>query len=66
MSLIVVFHNDSTGTLKIGNYDVQVYINDDLIGHMELKGHKRKLGWQQLVRDFAASLATTKTKGLRL
>lgn len=52
MSLIVVFHNDSTGTEKIGNYDIDVYINQTKIHKSKFLGHKRHRGWRKLVFDW--------------
>ena len=54
--LYVLFHNDSTGTDTIGNYEWSVYINSVMLASGKLKGHKRMSGWEGLVCKFAKSL----------
>ena len=47
--LIIKIQNDSTGTVEVGNYRYQVMVNDTVIELGDIKGHKRKEGWQKLV-----------------
>ena len=51
--LIVTFHNDSTGTVETGNYNVEVHVNQTLLWDGRIEGHKRKEGWQKLVQLLA-------------
>jgi len=53
MALIIVFHNDSTGTGDIANYNVSVYVNQRPIASGHIKDHRRTEGWRQLVRRLA-------------
>ena len=53
--LVVTFHNDSTGTEDLGNYDVKVSITVNSytlktlwVGRIE--GHPRNEGWQGLIK----------------
>lgn len=50
MSLIIVFHNDGTGTDDVGNYNVTVYVNQRVIDITRVEGHERKDNWRKLVR----------------
>ena len=47
--LIIKIVNDGTGDIVTGNYRYQVMINDTSIESGDIKGHKRKDGWQKLV-----------------
>jgi len=47
--LIIKIQNDSTGTEEVGNYKYLVMVNDVVIELGDIKGHKRKEGWQKLV-----------------
>jgi len=47
--LIIKIQNDGTGTVEHGNYRYQVLINRDVIEGGAVVGHKRKLGWRNLV-----------------
>lgn len=49
--LIVLVHNDGTGTEESANYDYEVRINHDVIAHGRIPDHNRKDGWQALLRD---------------
>ncbi len=51
--LIVLVHNDGTGTEEIANYDYEVRINHDVIEHGRILDHNRKDGWQALIREIA-------------
>ena len=51
--LIVTLHNDGTGTRDIGNYNVEVHINQTLLWDGRIEGHDRKEGWQKLVKLLA-------------
>jgi len=55
MSLIVVFTNDSTGSLEKGNYNVRVYINDRQIAKRKLDNSARD-GWETQVIDLAKKI----------
>ena len=52
MALILVFHNDSTGSDNTGNYDVQVYINQQLIEQGRVEQYSRSHGWAELVGQY--------------
>ena len=58
MSLILVFHNDSTGGEHDANYNVGVYVGDGTdagsreIAHGRVKQHNRPDGWIALVQRF--------------
>lgn len=64
MSLILVFHNDGTGTIEsdIGNYNVQVFIGDGTpqgsrtISAGRVEGHPRSDGWEVLVQKYLDKL----------
>ena len=58
MALIIVFHNDSTGTDEAANYNVTVYVNQRVIATERIAGHDRAEGWRALV----ARLAEVKPK----
>lgn len=47
--LTVTFHNDGTGNADIGNYDVTVAVNDEIIWTGRVEGHYRPYGWLELV-----------------
>lgn len=49
MSLIVVIHNDGTGSDDAANYDFQVYVNETKIAEGEIFRHDRKDGWIRLL-----------------
>jgi len=51
--LIVLVHNDGTGTEEIANYDYEVRINNEVLEHGHVQGHHRKDGWQALIREIA-------------
>lgn len=51
--LIVLVHNDGTGTKKIANYDYEVRINHDVIAHGQIVDHNRGDGWRALLREIA-------------
>jgi hypothetical protein len=51
--LIVLVHNDGTGTEKIANYNYEVRINHEVIEHGQILDHHRKDGWQALIREIA-------------
>jgi hypothetical protein len=51
--LILLIHNDGTGTGEIANYDYEVRINHDVIAHGHILDHNRKDGWQALIREIA-------------
>ena len=60
--LIITFHNDGTGDVIEGNYDVKVYVNREEIWSGRIEEHDRVSGWQGLVR----TLAKRAPKGNRL
>jgi hypothetical protein len=47
--LIILIHNDGTGTDRIGNYTYEVRINQKVIENGDITGHVRKNGWRELV-----------------
>jgi len=47
--LTVTFHNDGTGDEDIGNYDVTVAVNDEIIWTGRVEGHYRPWGWVDLL-----------------
>ncbi len=51
--LIVLVHNDGTGTEEQANYDYEVRINKEVIEHGRILNHHRKDGWQALIREIA-------------
>jgi len=51
--LILTFHNDSSGTFDIGNYDYKVYLNETPIAEGRVEDHKRSKGWQGLIKKLA-------------
>ena len=51
--LIVLVHNDGTGTEEIANYDYEVRINHDVIAHGQIVDHNRGDGWRALLREIA-------------
>ena len=59
MSLIVVFTNKSK-LADISDYNVGVFINENLLYGGEVKGHKRADGWEKLVTKFTNQLNKAK------
>lgn len=55
MALIVIFHNDSTGTDTSANYNVRVLVGDGTaakshtIAIERVEGHNRADGWRVLL-----------------
>lgn len=64
--LTLQFHNDGTGDLKIGNYNVEVYINALLIYKDRVEGHFRQDGWGSLVQRFVEDIPKNATKTQRV
>ena len=62
--LIVLVHNDGTGTEKRANYDYEVRINNEVIERGHIQGHDRKDGWQALIREIADRHQTSSTNVL--
>ncbi len=64
--LIVLVHNDGTGTEEIANYDYEVRINHEVIERGQVQDHHRKDGWRTLigaiVDKYPASVAEPKEK----
>ena len=54
--LIITFHNDSSGDLAVGNYNVGVYINRTKLYDGRIEGHDRMEGWEKLVTDWVEQL----------
>ena len=48
--LIVLIHNDGTGTQHHANYDVEVRINEHTLWRGHVDGHDRDGGWTELLR----------------
>lgn len=60
--LILYIHNDGTGTVKTGNYEYSVCINQTYIDGGICKGHQRDLGWEHLVIKLAQESLEGRTK----
>jgi len=54
--LLIAFTNDTTGTEKVGNYDVAVYLNNTAIWRGRVEGHTRAKGWQGLVKQLSRQI----------
>jgi len=52
--LIIKIHNDGTGDERIGSYDWEVWINQDMIDKGRVEKHYRMDGWEQLLRRIAS------------
>lgn len=62
--LTLHIHNDGTGTKAIGNYDVHVRVNRELLRQGRVEGHQRALPWQQLVEQvLCAARGVPRRKG---
>lgn len=48
--LIVLIHNDGTGTQHSANYDVEVRINEHQLWRGRVLGHDRDEGWPNLLQ----------------
>ena len=60
MALIIAFVNKSN-LAEVSDYEANVYVNErHIAGPFEVKGHKRSLGWQKLVKQFAKDLKLEK------
>ncbi len=59
--LIVLVHNDGTGTVERANYDYEIRVNDEVIERGHIQGHHRKDGWQALIREIADHHQTSTT-----
>ena len=51
--LIVLVHNDGTGTNDSANYQYEVRVNQTTIFLGHLEGHNRDDGWSTLLREIA-------------
>jgi hypothetical protein len=49
--LIILIHNDGTGTDDSSDYTYEVRINQEVIEKGDIKGHDRKNGWKVLVHE---------------
>lgn len=54
--LTITFRNDGTGDKATGNYDVTVTVNGLVIYRGRVERHDRRMGWEQLLRDFIGQL----------
>jgi hypothetical protein len=52
--LIVLIHNDGTGTKQVGAYDVEVRVNTSTIWRGRVPQHQRAEGWPKLLKTLAA------------
>lgn len=52
--LEIIFVNDGTGGMLVGNYDVVVKINGEIIGNYRVENHNRLSGWEGLVHYFGS------------
>lgn len=50
MSLILIIHNDGTGTETWGNYNITVAVNNRIIDHVRVEDHDRRDPWHVLVQ----------------
>jgi hypothetical protein len=59
--LIITFHNDGTGKPieKVGNYDVQTFVNKREIYRGRVEGHLRQ-DWRDLIIQWAEQLKEEK------
>jgi hypothetical protein len=49
--LIILIHNDGTGTNESANYTYEVRVNNDrVLAEGVIKGHNREDGWEKLVQ----------------
>jgi hypothetical protein len=55
MMLIVLIHNDGTGTNESANYDFEVLVNKNSIARGKVAGHNRNHGWKALLLQIATS-----------
>ncbi len=60
MALTVVFRNDGTGNVEVGNYEVSVEVNDKQIYTGRIVDHRRSEGWAGLLRQFVVGLSEEK------
>ena len=51
--LMILIHNDGTGTNESANYTYEVRVNDSVVEKGNIKGHNRKDGWKVLVGELA-------------
>jgi hypothetical protein len=49
--IIVLIHNDGTGTDKSANYTYEVRVNQKIIETGNIKGHNCKDGWKVLLHE---------------
>lgn len=54
--LILLMHNDSTGTDAIGNYDWDLRINTTTLAHGRVEGFRRTQGAAKLVAKVSRQL----------
>ena len=47
--LIILIHNNGTGTDESANYDYEVRVNQKVIETGRIEGHNRKDDWRALV-----------------
>ena len=52
--LTIRIHNDGTGDVVKGNYDWEVWVNQNIIDAGRVEGHFRSDGWEQLLRRIAS------------
>jgi len=52
--LIIKIKNDETGDVVKGNYDWEVWVNQNIIDAGRVEGHFRSDGWEQLLRRIAS------------
>lgn len=51
--LIVLAHNDGTGTNEAANYNVEVRVNERIIWKGSIRKHDRRQGWPKLLKQIA-------------
>lgn len=57
--LIVLVHNDGTGTDASANYTYEVRVNSEVVEKGRITGHDRSDGWPALLLDIAAGKTET-------
>lgn len=47
--LLITFHNDGTGDVETGHYNVMVSVNQNILEELRIEGYTRADGWLGLV-----------------
>jgi len=54
MALYLIVHNDGSGDVKTGNYDVTVQINNEVLWEGRVENYRRDDGWKTLLNKALA------------